>query len=66
MNNNISLYKLKKIRNGVHEMRKRVPKRVLNMAKNPINIRSKTPLVSTLTRATRLNDGHIETVLGHY
>ncbi len=33
-------------------MRKRVPKRVLNMAKNPINIRSKTPLVSTLTRAT--------------
>jgi hypothetical protein len=36
---------------------------VLNMAKN---IRSKTPLVSTLTRATRLNDGHIETVLGHY
>ena len=24
-------------------MRKRVPKRVLNMAKNPINIRSKTP-----------------------
>ena len=33
-------------------MRKRVPKRVLNMAKYPINIRSKTPLVSTLTRGT--------------
>ena len=33
-------------------MTKRVPKRVLNMAKNPINIRSKTPLVSTLTRGT--------------
>ena len=45
-------YKLKKNKNGVRAMRKRVPKRVLNMAKNPINIRSKTPLVSTLTRGT--------------
>ena len=46
-------YKLKKIKfKCCPRERKRVPKRVLNMAKNPINIRSKTPLVSTLTRAT--------------
>ena len=45
-------------------MRKRVPKRVLNMEKNPINIQNTVGV--NLTRATRLNEGHIERPLEHY